>query len=77
MECPALAKPFKPAVLLAVARRLAGDSIIEDAARIGVGKSVEVQAKEAEVAVESKETEEKPVSTSEEAATAEEAPKES
>ena len=64
-------------MLVAGARRLAGDSIIEDAARIGVEKSVEVQAKEAEVAVESKETEEKPVSTSEEAATAEEAPKES
>jgi len=77
VECPALAKPFKPAVLLAVARRLAGDSIIEDAARIEVEKSVEVQAKGADVAIESKETEEKPVSTSEDAAAAEEAPKES
>ena len=64
-------------MLVAVARRLAGDSIIEDAARIEVEKSVEVQAKGADVAIESKETEEKPVSTSEEAATAEEAPKES
>ena len=76
-EYPALAKPFKPAVLVAVARRLAGDSVIEDAARIEVEKSVEAQAKEAEVAIESKETEEKPVSESEEAATAEEAPEES
>ena len=49
-------------MLVAVARRLAGDSVIEDAARIEVEKSVEAQAKEAEVAIESKETEEKPVS---------------
>ena len=71
-----LAKPFKPAVVVAVARRLEGDSVIEDAARIEVEKSIEAQVKEAEVAIESKETEEKPISESEEAAAAEEAPNE-
>lgn len=77
VEYPAVAKPFKPVVLVEVARRLAGDPVIEDSIQVEVEKSVETQAKEAEAAIESKEAEEKPESESEEAATTEEAPKES
>lgn len=75
---PALAKPFKPAILTEVVRRLAGDPIIEDAIQVEVEKSVETQAKEAEAAIESQEAGETSDSeTGEEVAAAEEATKES
>ena len=52
---PALAKPFDPAVLIEIVRRLAGDPAVEDAIQVEVEKSIETQAMEAEAAVDSQE----------------------
>ena len=52
---PALAKPFNPAVLIEVVRRLAGSPTSEDSLQVEVEESVEAQAKEAEAAIEAQE----------------------
>ena len=55
VDYPALAKPFNPAILIDIVKRLAGDPIIEDAIQVEVEKSIETQANEAEAAIDSQE----------------------
>ena len=52
---PALAKPFNPAVLIELVRRLAGGPTIEEPVQVEVEESIQAQEKEAEAAIESQE----------------------
>ena len=52
---PALAKPFNPAVLIELVRRLAGGPTIEESVQVEVEESIQAQEKEAEAAIESQE----------------------
>lgn len=61
----ALAKPFNPAILIDIVKRLAGDPIVEDAIQVEVEKSIETQAMEAEAAIDSQEKGENSESESE------------
>lgn len=55
-EYPALAKPFNPEKLLEVVERIAGPPVVEDPVQVEVEEAVEVQAEEANAAVDSEET---------------------
>lgn len=52
---PAQAKPFNPAVLIELVRRLAGGPTIEESVQVEVEESIQAQEKEAEAAIESQE----------------------